>query len=511
MDFGGFHLPAELLVAVVRGLPIADLKRLRTVCKSLDAVASQFLFQKVYISSQLQDRENLTSISNHATFSHSVKEIVYDSTHVCPFEPLEGTPFSKASYKRLFWSGGYRLAGATYTKAAIERGFKRFQACFKDQEDLAEYCGPNLTKPTELDKLPADFSSLLESPLYHTEVKKYLPDDLVRLVEAIPKMPNIIRFSISDYRHTQNHKHYTHTFAADADLAGVPAITFSIKNEGIRGSDAVVLDPRPWPEPFEDSPPPTTDRSWYRGFTVLMQAASMTNMKRLGSFNVESGSEFTGISHTILHMPPSELQHTMNAFCNITSLNLKINSKYSWPLRPMFYHAHKWSHTLGSGDIAKVLSAATHLETLRLELEDSYGDEPGIVTPLSNMLGTNTWSCLRSFSLGHISLYGDEFLDFFDRHRQTLRSLRLEQVGLLSDKQSRQGKHDNSRHPWGTVFRNMAVDSIALVDFDMHLHLWSKVNFGLSECFKHSAHGAAEVYETLQSGCNKQEEPRCPY
>lgn len=506
MDFGPSHVPAELLDAIVRKLPVADLKNVRRVCSGLTAVASRFLFQTVYISTQLQDRNNLTSISNHAIIRHSVREIVYDSTYMCSTEPLEREKLIKANYKRLFWNGGYRLADANYTKAAIERGFNRYQYGLQYQTKLAEYCGAHLTKLVDSDTLPDNFPALLEDAKHHAAVAAYLPDDLVRLVEALPKMPNVRRFVISDCRHTSNDKHYRFSYLKEADIEGIPDVTFTIRNKDVRGRDAVVLDPRPWPEPMEEEDP-DSDRSWYRGFSVLMQAASMTKMMRLESFNVESNHDLYGLSHSILDMSSSELHHATNAFRNLKTIKLWIDSRPVIDRRPgvASYPAtfQVWSQTLESKSIAAVLSAAIHLETLELGFEDAVCDTPCEVTSFANLVGTGTWPRLRSLRLGHMVVHENEFLDFFRRHCHTLQSLWLQQVALFSAQASQHGEPRPAHGSWGSTFRSMAADNLALASFEMHFHVLGGWDISNAECMKHRARGATEVLEFLQSGGTK--------
>ena len=491
MDFGRSHLPAELLVAVVRGLPVADLKNLRLVCKDLDAVASQFLFETIYISTQLRDRENLTSISAHATFGPTVKEIIYDSTYFSSMNPLERRRFNKTSYTRLFWGMGYRLTETAYTKAAIERGYGHFEACLEDQVDLAAYCGENSTKPTDSASLPTNFSSLLEDPRSHAAMANYLPDDLRRLVEAIPKMPNVKHFAVSDRRHTRNLKHHV------VDLIAETGITFSIHNKGIRGLNAVVLDPSPWPE--SDYLLGPGDRRWYRGFSVLMQAASMTKMEKLESFNVQCDSDCSGLSHSILNMSSSELHHTSNAFRNLRRISLKIDSKPVIDGEGLVFF-ELWSASLASGSIAKILGTATHLEHLELMLDDSFDEPPNAVDAFAKFIGTTTWTHLRSLGLGHMVLHENEFLDLFNRHRQTLQSLRLDQVNLFPETRTTQSPENNNKHSWYGTLRAMAVDTIALTSFDMHFHDWLALGSGSAACINHHARGAANVLQFLQAG-----------
>ena len=504
MDFGPSYVPAELLVAVIQMLPVVDLKRIRQVCRGLDAVASQFLFESIYISTQLRDRENLTSISNHPTLSQTVKEIIYDSTYVCITNPLTGQRLNKTNYLELF-----SFVDETISKAAIGRGFNRFQACLRDQMDIIAYCGEDLTNPRDAAALPANFSSLLEDHRSHAAVAIYLPEVLVRLVDALPKLPNTRRFAVSDRRHTKNRKHRSFAFRDDG-IRGAPNLTYSIQNKGIRGWDAAVLDPRPWPEPGENDDP-KSDRSWYRGFSVLMQAASMTNMNRLESFKIECDSERSGLSHSILDMSSSELHHAINVFRNMRTIDLKIDSKTVGDRRPGMTGDQTWPRTLESGSIAKILSAATHLETLKLELEDAFCDTPGEIPSLTNLLGTETWPHLRHLRLGHMVLHENQFLKFFNRQCHTLQSLRLEQIALFPDRWVTEREENSTCRRWGNIFRTMAANHIVLTSFDMHFHTWDDFNFTRAECIRHHARGAIEVLQLLESGGTKRKRRPCGY
>ena len=506
MNLGQSHVPTEILVTIVKGLSISDWKSLRHVCKDLAAITSQFLFQTIYISTQLRDRENLTSISNHTILAPSVKEIIYDSTYFYAIEPLHGRFLNKTNYTRLFWNSGNRLKETTYTKAAIERGFSRFQDCIRDQSLLAAYCEEILTNPTDMASSLTKISSLLGDPSSHSAMAVHLPDDLVRLVEALPKMTNIRRFTVSDCRHTRNGKHYAWSGPPGHYDAG---FTFSIHNKGVRGSNAVVLDPRPWPESCEWVEP-EIHRSWYRGFSVLMQAASMTNLKKLEYFNVECNSELSGLSHSMFDMSTSELHHAINAFRNLRTINLRIDSK---PVidhqNPIFYMA--WVETLALGNIAEILSAATHLEILVLMLDEVLCDPPNPVPSFANLVGTGTWPNLRSVSLGHMVVHEKEFLEFFDRHRQTLQSLRLEQMALFPGTKTTQSAGTKIRHPWGSTFQAMAANTIALTSFDGHFHILDDESLAANDCFKQHVRGADNILQFLRAGGIKQKKKICQH
>ena len=506
MNVGHSYVPPELLVEITQRLPVADLKRLRSVCKGIAIVTSQFLFRTVHISTQLQDRQNLTSISNHQVLSQYVREIIYDSTYRYPVDPIEGVRLNKTNYRTLLLETPFDR-GTTFTKAAIDRGFKHFQARLKEQTDLLKYHGANLTRPGDLTTLPANFVSLLDNPEMRAEVLPFLPDDLIRLVEGLPKMPNVRRFVISDTRHTRNINHKESCFG-EGGLEGIREVSLFVHNEGTRGSDAVVLDPRPWPD-FAEDVVPDHDRSWYRGFSVLMQAASMANITKVESFEVDCISDYSGLSHSILDMSPSELRHTTNAFRNLRTVILRLDSSFIFDCQSSRRGRNTWSRTLESGSIAIVLSAATHLEILGLEFNEIPAFEPTEVPSFVKLIGIGTWPCLRSVSLGCMTLHPKEFLDFFGRHRQTLRSLRLEQVSLFSKHYASQKEGHKVFRPWHDTFQAMAKEYLALTRFDTHSHTWDPLSYALGDCVQYHVHGSAEIFRFLESGGKRQKQHIC--
>lgn len=58
-----------------------DLKRVRLVSKEWCSLATQFLFDKIYISPRQKDVEVFGRITTHPVLSHAVKELVYDTSH----------------------------------------------------------------------------------------------------------------------------------------------------------------------------------------------------------------------------------------------------------------------------------------------------------------------------------------------------------------------------------------------------------------------------------------------
>lgn len=417
MDFGPVFLPAETLVNIIRRLPKEDNKNVRLVSKGLNLIATPFLYESLIISTQVKDRENFTAIAEHPAFSQLVKEVLYDSTNMHyadggeQFNPNQ-TSYTRFLFKRMNFTGPTNAKTGNFTKASMHRGFKIFEKNLYEQVELARYHGEDMTRLFAM--RPDNFSSLLMDQKNHRDVAKYLPDDLVRLVHGLPRMPGVKRFVITDCRYAK-------------DDNGVPGcLSVTINNEGVRGIDEVIINPRHWLNANEAARDDDINRSWYRGFFVLAQAASMTGMTRLKSFEVACIT--SGLSHTIFDMSPREIFHTANAFRNLTNIRLKIQASSSPMMRTT------WQNTIARGGLAKVLGAAKHLEILDLRME--------FVNPnpilFAELVGSHTWPNLRKFTLARVSLYLDQdgFLQFFERHRYTLRGLWLQDVMIVTQEEA---------------------------------------------------------------------------
>ena len=232
---------------------------------------------------------------------------------------------------------------------------------------------------------PANFCSLLIDPKSHQDVLRFLPDDLVRLVRGLPRMPRVKRFKITDFRYSKNK-----SYPEDNPIGGHMthrSLSVSVKNKGVRGFDVVILNPRSWPSGNEPADNFGCDRSWYRAFFVLTQAASMTNMQMLKSFHVDTEDVMSGLSHVVFSMSQRELYHAMNAFSNLTIIQLKIRTTHS--------DGMYWEDTMARGDLARILGASKHLKVLDLEI-DKINPQPG---HFENIIGNHTWPKLRKFKL----------------------------------------------------------------------------------------------------------------
>lgn len=496
MDIQRSFIPAEILTIILDYLPKKDIKNIRRVCQAINVLAAPLLFRSLYISTRLKDRKAFTSVSEHPVLSQLVKEVVYDSTNISMMEGNERFSLNKTSYTRFLIGCQSNPRSVKYTKAAFERGFQAFAECYEEQRRLAEYDEEDMTHPRDNRRLktpktfndfPGDFSSMIMDKAFHKAVAVYLPDDLVRLVAGLPQMPRVRHFAISDRRYSQHVKHRTHTcIAADSS---VKELTLSFKNEGIRGIDQIILNPRSWPSTKERSPPLDFDRSSYRGFFVLMQAASMTKLEKLESFKVITDCEESGLGKSIFQMSPRELYHTINAFSSLKTIKLNIHTRE----RGGGY----WELIVAQGDLAKALGAATQLENLDLRLDSMVPEQ---VVSFTELIGTHTWPNLRSTTLAAMALdmrNSNDFLEFFYRHCQTLRTLRLENVMLMSNRSFCGEAANVVQAHWSKTFQSMASRELVLTDFS-HYH-WDTVLAGPHQPRFHSC-DAATIFCFLRSG-----------
>lgn len=472
MDLGSSYVPPELLVNIIRNLPREDIKNLRRVCTTLNSFAAPFLFETLYISSRMKDREIFTAVSEHPIFSQSVQKVIYDSTNIA------GIRMTRAAYSSFFHPAtGLFRGGKTYTKAAVRRGYSSFQASYLQQIRLAGFCGDELTHPDDKHTLPDDFSLLLEDLDNLYGLAKFLPDDLVRLVQGLPRMSNVRHFEISDRRHSRNLQRYAHRYP-DGEGKDLRDVTFSIKNEGTRGIDEVILDPRQWPSSFEEYDIPGWSLSWYRGFHVLTQAASMIRMKTLESFEVQRDCRVSGLTLQLFNLLPRQLHHTTNAFSSLRSLSLKVHTLYADSNQDFQDNLSR---------LSQVFASAKQLECLDFRFDMIPEFEFDIIPDFERIIGGLYWPKLRKVTFGYMNLTKPSFLKFFNKHCRTLRSLRLQETLLPDGTQ-------NPSAVWEKIFQGMALVKPALTCFTFQSEECTKPYYYIHYC------NALELQRFLRAG-----------
>lgn len=461
-------MPAEIMVEIIRRLPKKDIKSIRQTWKCLHAIATRYLFASLYISSRLKDRESFTAVSEHPVFRHLVTELVYDSTNISFLEGQEQFNLNKTSYTKFLKGCQSSPRPIGFSKAALGRGFKSFAVRFEEHQTLADYDREELThlspfrRPPESRRSDGNFSSLLMDKSSLPAVANYLPDDLVRLLKGPPRMPKLKHFVISDTRYAKNTKHRVHS-CWDYEGGDIRGLTLTINNKGVRGADEII----------EEWPPGDCDRTWYRGFPVLMQAASMLGMTTLESFTVERDCPKSGISHIMFHMSPEGLRHTMNAFSHLKTIQLRIHTTH--------FEGMRWRDTVVNGSLAHVLEAAKYLQDLDLRL-DSLSCETDYPVLFGKIVGSGCWPNLRKVVLANLALNLDQnrFLRFFNRYYQTLHDLLVEDVVILSDTRHLFNWPKHIHENWVQTFQSMGNDNIRLRKFSfLDTYFLSENKFGL--------------------------------
>lgn len=437
MYLGKHNVPAELLRSVVGYLSAKDVGCVRLVCKELDAVASPYLLTSLWISPASADQEKMLAAAQHPVFSKTVTEIRFDATQTVHQE------FSKAGYiRRAICDIKSRFPDIAITKAALGRGYNLHQARSDEQADAYMYTDHDLTLPGTT--LPDSFNLCLDRPEKHNEILDYLPSDLASLLVALPQLPKVKSFIISDCR-------YTHTYQLrnPAYRGKDPALlqgfypcgehNYRYVNQGTRGRDAVVLLPRPWVRNDEHYARAESIQA-HRYFEVATQVASMLNMTRLEDISVERFSNASGLSYKVFDMSPNPLRHTLRAFGSLRRLQLKLNSSevpmelLSFP--PLF--VTDFERVIKKGMFAQILTAASGLETLELQFQGEWQEYDEDHVPalrmfsLNDLFGNTTWPNLSSITFGWMGLSKDELLMFLSRHRETLQRLHLNEVASIT-------------------------------------------------------------------------------
>ncbi|KAL8929298.1 MAG: hypothetical protein Q9208_001381 [Pyrenodesmia sp. 3 TL-2023] len=400
-------LPAETLAAVFKTIDVEDVKRVRHVCKTWNDLSTPFLLPTIHLSTQSSDREKLTQISQHPTLRKSVREIIYDST-------VYDKHLLNRDHRRKNLGGSPRScrANQTYSEEAVSRGHSAYKDAYAVQQALAQYCGPNLTRHTDNPFRPKKFKDMLFEPRSLDHVAEYLPDDLVRLVRALPLMPNVTRMTLSDRRWT-SHKDLYRSLPKMSPYGGRQGFIFGLHNQGIPDLEQVIHYPQEWPCEHR----PHYDKNHWRGFRVIAQALAMAKTHNVKHFSVQSGDEGTGLAWGVLADTLQESGLFGLAFQNLRSLDLKID--ISHPETGNGYSV------LFHGSLARGLASIQNLEQLSLGLNKSFieqeVDAQGLESmSLAGLLGQHYWQHLHYVCFSDLMVSQQELLDFLVRHRQTL-------------------------------------------------------------------------------------------
>lgn len=433
--------------------PSSSLGNLRLVRKELYEPASRYLFERIWISPAQKDLDNFTEIAADPYLSTLVKELAYDATNA-----TRNSPYPLDWTEHLAYVETCMLI-PNLTKAAIERGYGKYRTRRQEEWDLRPYSKKHFTKS----RLPKDFEAMLEQPQNHQQVIPYLAGDLAALVSGIRSLVNLKSLIVSDDRYTSNSSRLRFKPTLSEWNRVHPGVavnttfwkefTYRITDPNVRGKDTLLMDPLPW---FDNRGSKSTKilPHHHRGLAVLLQAASMAGLNSIESLHIERGSDFSGLSYHVLNMSPTELHHAKRALQGLKKIELKFNSKSPSRKHP-WVELPSWDVVLNKGLLPEALAACTQLEELSIMLdktnccthdpatnEHTCGGFEGPayqtvtirIPQLKKLVGTHTWTALRSVTLGHMAVDEGDLLNFLNRHAHTLRRLRMVQMEVITDK-----------------------------------------------------------------------------
>jgi hypothetical protein len=159
------------------------------------------------------------------------------------------------------------------------------------------------------------------------------------------------------------------------------------------------------------------------GFTVMSRALSITNTK-ISALSIDYiGDSTEGLTIASFHMAPRDLVHSCNAFRSLREIkfSLSINKGTG-----EVWNTREEALMMGLGNIPLVLAAAQDLEDLSFDFRGLYSR----AIPLEAILGTQKWHRLRSISFFSHILHETDLRTIFERHLDTLRSIRLVRIQL---------------------------------------------------------------------------------
>ena len=363
MDIGSLHLPLETLSLIFSHLKpnwhereIKHLQNARLVCRPFNDAASPFLITKVWISTDVRDWERLAKIAGHPVFGKCVREVEYDGAYYETGFLLQRDYVNALGSASNPKTSGLTCAcdgsSVTYTKAAVVRGHREYKRRFLHQNNIEFYPGDHVTISFSTGHHPPGLAQMIET-CDVDGLEAHLPGDLICLVRALQSMPRVNRLVFTgDVKRGSRHYWHHDNFRPFREPK---CLSFTIENEGVRGQDKVIIDPRPWPDSQTE---PVDNPCCHRGFHVLTQAASMVGIKALTSFTATACGYGirNGISHLAFRMSPTQLTHARNAFRSLTKIELQFaTNEYDG-------NPHLES-TINNGIIALCLGAAKGLKT----------------------------------------------------------------------------------------------------------------------------------------------------
>jgi len=359
------EVPAEVLIDIFHHVALNNIKSIRQVCKAFNFAASQFLITRVFLSPLKADQVVLTAIAQHPIFSKRVQELVYD------FRRFEARLTNKDVYASNLKICSTLSRRRQLTETIINDGWVRYCADYKEQE---------MNKQTKND------SRCLEA--------------------ALPSMPNLKRLVVANRWTKSEHclDHFSTQFR---------------QSYARNAREILMLEPSEWYS--GDYLQAGSGIPFYNGFLACTHAFRTGQLRTI---TLGQDCMVSRLSHQIFDLSQEVLQDTCDCFANLTNIEFQINTDSLDTLE-----RHLTKLTLYSGHMAKLLSAATHLEVLNLDFEShtTLGRSDDI---WSNTLRSGVWTSLHTFRLSYVTVRQQDLCHFLRRHRCSLRTLHLENMKI---------------------------------------------------------------------------------
>lgn len=394
-------LPSELVTFVCNDLSKKDLASVRLVSKIFEQVASPFLFRSVWFSIEPRDWYNIENISKHSIFRNYVREICYDNTvyekGLCSRKAqVDAVPTGRCS------------------KAAIVRGYNVYRDFYDSRMDSKRFHMNKILDHPE-SSIASDLAKATRTGnASKLRGKPYLSEDLVYLIQAFMSMPNIDTFSLSNGRWYNCGHEWANV---QISRSTKKERSFCVLPGRLPGHEQVLFDAVPAQA--------TADGlcEVQRGFQILLQAASISQMRNLRFFNlgpVVPNNYSAQLTFLDFGMLPIQIQMARHAFCGLTNLDLRFVGHGYEHLRPEFDEEQA---ILRSGKVGQILHHAAGLTTLALE----FGDLSRI-DDLSWMLGSGAWHSLHRLTLRFMDVHSSQLANFLLLHSSSLQYLCLEDL-----------------------------------------------------------------------------------
>ncbi|KAI9866429.1 MAG: hypothetical protein M1813_001551 [Trichoglossum hirsutum] len=149
--------------------------------------------------------------------------------------------------------------------------------------------------------------------------------------------------------------------------------------------------------------------AYNEAFLLMARVLSLTGAK-IRELNIESDDDFDresqGVDGAVFRgMSHMDMSHCCNAFRGLREVTITADE----------YDIDGWM----TGNMAKILSVATNLESLRFDCNREFRISP------KYFFSTTTWSRLTSLDFGRVTFDQGELLDLLRRHSSTLKEIQL--------------------------------------------------------------------------------------